>query len=426
LRHFSASSPKRMPKRLRPKTAHCSDGAGLEAPRPPRPESLADEFFAAVRNGEIKEAQGLLDRGVDVNVVGADGETALSAVATVNTCPDQVDVLKFLASTGKAKVEQKIRLYDDGTVLLAACSIRSPKISTIRVLVEGCKADAHAVDSLGMTPLMYACERGADRVVEFLLDVGAALDARDREGNTPLMHACKGNSFGVVERLVKAGADADARNTRGQTAADLGGRRVAAFLREEVERGKKRKKGKKQTKTEKKKRKTSFPNPKEMDVSDEESKSKTESGYSDKSSIEKATSSNKPTKKKKKRKKLSKDEEIDLLRRENAELKAKLSRFEALDILVVWDGEDGGPKVRVVAPNDLREDSQRALDFIWENQYPRDSEYNDMRTKAYAAGERRPMARLYRVKPQLTSEEVDAGEPDFDTSQSRFHLPPYY
>uniref|UniRef100_A0A7S2TN92 Uncharacterized protein n=1 Tax=Lotharella oceanica TaxID=641309 RepID=A0A7S2TN92_9EUKA len=126
----------------------------------------------------------------------------------------------------------------------------------------------------------------------------------------------------------------------------------------------------------------------------------------------------------KREKNLSKDEEIELLRKENAELRAKLKRFNALDVLVVWNGEDGGPKVRVVAPSDLRDESLRALDFIWDHKYPRDSEYNHAhRTKAYAPGERRPMASLYRVKPQLTSAEVDAGEPDFDRDSFRFKAP---
>jgi ankyrin repeat protein len=50
-------------------------------------------------------------------------------------------------------------------------------------------ADVNAFNDLGDTALHGAAERGADRVVQFLADQGARLDAKNRRGRTPIDEA---------------------------------------------------------------------------------------------------------------------------------------------------------------------------------------------------------------------------------------------
>ena len=50
-------------------------------------------------------------------------------------------------------------------------------------------ADVNAVNAAGETALHGAAQRGADRVVQFLADHGARLDARNKEGRTPMDEA---------------------------------------------------------------------------------------------------------------------------------------------------------------------------------------------------------------------------------------------
>jgi ankyrin repeat protein len=47
----------------------------------------------------------------------------------------------------------------------------------------------NAFNDLGETALHGAAQRGADKVVQFLADQGARLDAKDRRGRTPLDEA---------------------------------------------------------------------------------------------------------------------------------------------------------------------------------------------------------------------------------------------
>jgi ankyrin repeat protein len=50
-------------------------------------------------------------------------------------------------------------------------------------------ADANAKNSMGLTAVMGAANRGSDDILEFLVKKGAALDAKDKEGRTPLAWA---------------------------------------------------------------------------------------------------------------------------------------------------------------------------------------------------------------------------------------------
>jgi hypothetical protein len=45
------------------------------------------------------------------------------------------------------------------------------------------------VNSMGITALMGAANRGSDDIIEFLVSKGAKLDAKDKEGRTPLIWA---------------------------------------------------------------------------------------------------------------------------------------------------------------------------------------------------------------------------------------------
>jgi ankyrin repeat protein len=49
--------------------------------------------------------------------------------------------------------------------------------------------DVNAVNSMGLTALHGAANRGSDDIIQFLVDKGAKLDVKDKEGRTPLTWA---------------------------------------------------------------------------------------------------------------------------------------------------------------------------------------------------------------------------------------------
>jgi ankyrin repeat protein len=75
------------------------------------------------------------------------------------------------------------------------------------------------------TPLAYAAYQGNERVVRFLVERGARVNADAHNGgtyiNTPLMMAAIQGHEPVARFLLQAGADADVRVHGGLTAAEL-------------------------------------------------------------------------------------------------------------------------------------------------------------------------------------------------------------
>ena len=49
--------------------------------------------------------------------------------------------------------------------------------------------DVNAVNSMGLTALHGAANRGSDDIIRFLVEKGARLDVKDKEGRTPLTWA---------------------------------------------------------------------------------------------------------------------------------------------------------------------------------------------------------------------------------------------
>ena len=79
--------------------------------------------------------------------------------------------------------------------------------------------DVNSVGSGGRTPLMTACESGADATVQLLLEKGADVNSVNSNGNTPLMHACAHmNNSWIVRLLLEKGADINRVNNKGETA----------------------------------------------------------------------------------------------------------------------------------------------------------------------------------------------------------------
>lgn len=79
-------------------------------------------------------------------------------------------------------------------------------------------ADVNAANSDGVTPLMAAAERGDGALIERLLTLGAETGSADQNGKTALMRGASALTAEAACAIVSAGADIDARNKAGETA----------------------------------------------------------------------------------------------------------------------------------------------------------------------------------------------------------------
>ncbi|CAE7885276.1 ANKRD28, partial [Symbiodinium microadriaticum] len=77
-----------------------------------------------------------------------------------------------------------------------------------RAALEECRVER---DWLGKTPLAYAAWQGRAEVAQYLLQQGAAVDAKDKDGETPLALAARYGQSRLVDLLVTHGADVRAK-----------------------------------------------------------------------------------------------------------------------------------------------------------------------------------------------------------------------
>ena len=116
-------------------------------------------FVTAALAGDLAVMKLLLQHGADPNIPTFDGTTALMAAAGMNWVVDQT--------------------YDEGQPAL---------LEAVKLCVE-LGLDINAVNSMGLTALHGAANRGSDDIIRYLVAQGAKIDAKDAEGRTPLTWA---------------------------------------------------------------------------------------------------------------------------------------------------------------------------------------------------------------------------------------------
>ena len=116
-------------------------------------------FLRAALAGDIEVMKLLLEYHADPNIPTFNGTTPLMAAAGVNWTVSQT--------------------YDEGPeALLVAVK-----------LAQSLGNDVNAANSMGVTALDGAANRGSDDIIRFLVQQGAVLDVADRQGRTPLAWA---------------------------------------------------------------------------------------------------------------------------------------------------------------------------------------------------------------------------------------------
>lgn len=140
-------------------------------------------FLAAALAGDLASMHLLLEHGADPHVATIHGTTPLMAAAGVNWVVSQT--------------------YTEGPETL---------LEAVQLCVE-LGMDVNAANSMGITAVMGAANRGSDDIIEYLVAHGARLDVADNENRSPLDWARgvflathpaepKPSSIALIERLM--------------------------------------------------------------------------------------------------------------------------------------------------------------------------------------------------------------------------------
>jgi ankyrin repeat protein len=143
-------------------------------------------FLTASLAGDVTVMRLLLDYGADPYVPTFGGTTPLMAAAGINWVVDQT--------------------YDEGSKAL---------LEAVKLCYE-LGMDVNAVNSMGLTAVHGAANRGSDDIIQFLVEKGAKLDVKDTEGRTPLTWAegvflathpgkPKPSSMALIKKLMGSG-----------------------------------------------------------------------------------------------------------------------------------------------------------------------------------------------------------------------------
>ena len=113
-------------------------------------------FLRAAYAGDVTVMRLLLKHGADPKIATYAGTTPLMAAAGVNWVFDQT--------------------YDEGQKNL---------LEAVKMCFE-LGLSVNDANSMGITAVMGAANRGSDEIIKYLVSEGARLDVKDNEGRTPL------------------------------------------------------------------------------------------------------------------------------------------------------------------------------------------------------------------------------------------------
>jgi ankyrin repeat protein len=116
-------------------------------------------FVRAALSGDIEVMRLLLAAGADPNIATTQGSTALMAASGINWIPGQT------YTRTEAEYVEAVKLCLDHN------------------------APVNAANSLGLTAMHGAANRGWESIMQILADHGAQLDPKDKEGRTPMTYA---------------------------------------------------------------------------------------------------------------------------------------------------------------------------------------------------------------------------------------------
>ncbi|WP_300667629.1 ankyrin repeat domain-containing protein [Desulfoluna sp.] len=172
----------------------------------------SQEINAAVKNGDLKTVEKLLNEGVNVNSVDKYGYNILMTALGVG----EFEMASFLIDKG-ADVHHESKLENNPLEV----AIRSKNVAIVRKLVEN-GANIHEKWFKGMCPVVLAAIHSPE-ILEFLIEKDVDVNVETDDGMTALAYAVDGKDLKPVKLLVDNGAKINKQDIFGTAPIHLSG-----------------------------------------------------------------------------------------------------------------------------------------------------------------------------------------------------------
>eukprot|EP01086_Lenisia_limosa_P005587 TRINITY_DN2267_c0_g1_i1.p1 TRINITY_DN2267_c0_g1~~TRINITY_DN2267_c0_g1_i1.p1 ORF type:complete len:630 (-),score=123.28 TRINITY_DN2267_c0_g1_i1:24-1913(-) len=167
----------------------------------------APALFSACKLGRMEIMKYLIERGADPSIQSEKGWLPYEAAAVSG----QAEVAHYMLINNLSCVVKKDQLE---------MALRSGSLDSVKHILEGVKLNTPIL--LGRTPLHTAAEYGTVEMIEYLLNEGADIHARDtQEHFAPIHFACFQKEPAVLECLLSRGASKDTQNGNDMTPLDM-------------------------------------------------------------------------------------------------------------------------------------------------------------------------------------------------------------
>jgi ankyrin repeat protein len=162
----------------------------------------------AAEFGLTELIRALIDGGSDVSSTDNDGRTAL----VLSAMNGHEEIVRLFIDSGRCNVN-----VVDGTQRTSLFyAAQNGLVDTVKRLLDaGADPDQRRSEP---SPLIQACRRGSDVIVQLLVGRGAGINYRDARRRTALMWASEGGHDQIVASLLAASADPKAEDSTGDTA----------------------------------------------------------------------------------------------------------------------------------------------------------------------------------------------------------------
>jgi ankyrin repeat protein len=130
------------------------------------------------------------------------------------------EIVEYLVEEKAAKVNIQI---NSNTPLMIACSSTADPDRVFEVVDYLIKKESilNVSNTYGMTPLMFAAQKGHLKVVQLFIKMGVSLEAIENYGSDALLLAIENKHTEIAKLLIKAGSNLNIINKRGYNAKKL-------------------------------------------------------------------------------------------------------------------------------------------------------------------------------------------------------------